>query len=261
MARVKMTNKKILTEAKQLRHHKHIAEPWKHQKSVSVVRSLIRPQAVSIRMNIADKINSGEYNRLEVSFRKALYPILEQVSTSNSEYTNRKVKGLFRSFYYKAFNLGVKTAMGSTAVSQHQMDNEDRRWMETFLRKEFDYWKNFMEDIKNGRGKLDYKRRLNMYVDTLRSAYNSGKVLHAPPNTVYDWVMHPGESCKHCLFLKNNSPYLKSNLPTIPSSGDTQCKSNCNCQLKPRVVSIVEYLKIKKTAKTRDALLRQLRAL
>jgi hypothetical protein len=181
-------------------------------------------------------------------------------ATNKTVPTSNKMKAVFRKYYYQAFSLG-KLEGGAVSLSLFpDLTLEDKRWVDSFLRKEFGFWKKFIDDISGGKGTLDYNKRLDMYVKTLRSAYISGKVLETPPNTVYYWEKSKAEHCPQCTYLAMHSPFTKANLPTIPGSGDTFCKSNCKCKMTPKTVSMLEYHKIAAGALPRDVLLRELRA-
>jgi hypothetical protein len=55
-----------------------------------------------------------------------------------------------------------------------------------------------------------------------------------------EWVLEPtADHCDDCLELAEGSPYLWSELPTVPG-GDVQCGSNCRCML--RDLETGEYL-------------------
>jgi len=282
------TLKELLTEAKNIGGHAATKTPWKHHgpiRSIAAIFSRGRHQALQ---DAGQRMTYAQFARLEAGFRREITKLFAGIS-SNQPATNRKMKKMFRSYYTEAFRLGLTAAKGGGRVSQLSM--EDKRWMETFLRKEFDYWKKFMEDarsstttkrvyppqeMKNGKlvqpdpidvpgtpdgKKLNFERRMEMYVQAFKSMYNSARIISSPPMTIYYWETTPAEHCVHCLYLASKSPFVKENLPSIPAAGDTKCRSNCHCHLRMKQVSMTEYLRIKQTAPTREELLRGLRAL
>lgn len=46
------------------------------------------------------------------------------------------------------------------------------------------------------------------------------------------WDLGVAEHCPDCLILNANSPYTVQTLPTYPAAGATQCKGNCQCNLR-----------------------------
>lgn len=282
------TLKELLTEAKNIGGHASAKTPWKHHGPIKSIAAIFSRGHHQTLQDIGQRRVYAEFVRLEAGFRRELTKLFAGIS-SNRPATNRKMKKMFRTYYTGAFTLGLTAAKGGGRRAQ--MSVEDKRWMETFLRKEFDYWKKFMEEarsstktkkfyppqeMKNGKlvqpdpiavpgapdkKKLNFEHRMEMYVQAFKSMYNSARIISSPPMTVYYWETTPAEHCTHCLYLAANGPYIKDNLPSIPASGDTKCRSNCRCHLRMRQVSMTEYLRIKQKTKTREELLRGLRAL
>jgi hypothetical protein len=46
------------------------------------------------------------------------------------------------------------------------------------------------------------------------------------------WDLGVAEHCPDCLILNANSPYTAQSIPTYPAAGTTQCKGNCQCNLR-----------------------------
>jgi hypothetical protein len=245
-----------LEEAKNIGAHAAAQNPWRHHAIVATVGAALRPGRHRALQDVGQRMVYPEFARLESRFRKDLTDVFNHLDT----YTNRRVKQLFRVNYTQAFKLGHHAANGGVGRPP-ELKPEDKKWLESFLRKEFDLWKKFMEDVKAKRGKLDYDRRKEMYVQALRSMYNSSRAMAAPPTTLYYWETTIAEHCPHCLYLASKGPFTKENLPTVPASGDTKCLSNCKCHLRIHNVSAAEYLRVKRNAPSREEILRGMRAL
>lgn len=248
--------KRQLTEAKSIGGHTATESPWKHHAIVATIRAAATPGRHQALLDVGQRIVYPRFARLEAQFRRDL----DDIFSNFSAYTSRRVKRIFRVAYTQAFQLGQLAATGSGANRLPALKPEDKRWLETFLRKEFDLWKKFMVDVKAGRGKLDYAKRKEMYVQALKSMYNSSRIIATPPMTLYYWETTPSEHCPHCLYLQSKSPFTKANLPTVPASGDTKCLSNCNCHLRIEHATVAKYLKVSKSAPSREELLRGMRA-
>lgn len=248
--------KQLLTEAKTIGDHAAAKNPWKHHAIVATIRAAVRPAKHQALLDVGQRVVYPRFARLEAQFRRDL----DDIFNNFSAYTVRRVRRIFRNAYTQAFQLGQLAAKGSGANRLPPLSQEDKRWLETFLQKEFKLWDKFMADVQAKRGKLDYKKRKEMYVMSLKSMYNSSRVVAAPPMTLYYWETTPSEHCPHCLYLQANSPFTKDNLPTIPASGDTQCLSNCNCHLRIEHATLAQYAKVKRNAPSREELLRQMRS-
>jgi hypothetical protein len=251
-----MTTRRILSEAKTIGDHASTKNPWKHHAIVATIGAALRPGKGQALRDVGQRMVYPRFARLEAAFRRELDVIFD----FHEDFNNRKMKRVFRTYYTKAFQLGHASDKGAFSSRLPELKPEDKRWLETFLTKEFGYWKKFIADVKAGKGKLDHEKRKEMYIMTLRSMYNSSRVIANPPTTIYWWDTTPAEHCPHCLYLQSKSPFTKENLPTVPASGDTKCLSNCRCHLRIEQVSAARYLQVKRKSLTRAELLRGMRA-
>lgn len=251
-----VTRKNNLHEAKNIRGHEKVKQPWRNSSIVASLGTLVNRRQHNVSAGIASKHHNAQFDSLQAAFKQELSVVFREIN-SGEDPSSKKMKKVFRKYYTMAFKMGLSAAKGR--VSPQNVSTEDSRWIESFLKKEFAYWKKFSKDMKSNTGRLSYERRLEMYVSTLRSMFTSAKVIHAPAHTVFHWVTTPGEKCTHCLFLERMSPYTKENIPTIPASGDTKCKSGCRCHLDVKTVSMAEYLSIKNKNVARNELLRMMR--
>lgn len=275
--------KQLLTEAKNIGDHSAAQRPWRTHAIAATVRAAVRPGHHQALLDAGQRVVYPRFARLEAQFRRDLDDIFKNIDV----YTVRRVRRIFRNAYTQAFQLAQLSATGSMSHALPPLKAEDKRWLETFLRKEFRLWDKFMADVRNASTtkmvprppingvpqsdgevvvpadpkKMDYDRRKEMYVQALTSMYNSSRVLATPPMTLYYWETTPSEHCEHCLYLQSKSPFIKENLPTVPKSGDTKCISNCNCHLRIKHVGVTEYLRVKAKAPSRETLLRGMRGL
>jgi hypothetical protein len=249
-----------LYEAKNLGGHHKLIKPWKHHGLGTTIKAIVRPGKFQALQDVGHRIVQGKFAGLETQFRHELDAAFATIGT-DAEASTRKMKQIFRTYYTKAFQMGQLASKGGLGTPTMALPAEDKRWLETFLRKEFEFWKKFLKDVKAKRGKMDYAKRKEMYIQALKAMYHSARVLSAPVTTLYYWQTHPAEHCSQCLYLSSKSPFTKENLPAIPAAGDTICKSNCQCHLQIRTVSAAKYLRVKRKAPTRQELLRGMRAL
>lgn len=250
--------KLVLTEAKNIGDHAATKTPWKHHGIMGSLTAVFSRGRHQVLYDVGQRVVYARFVRLEAQFRRELESLFQGIN----QHSSRKMKKVFRTFYYEAFKLGKLSAEGGyRGMSQVRLSEEDKRWLETFLRKEFDFWKKFTDDVKEKRGKLDYGRRKELYVQSLKAMYNSARIVSTPPTTLFYWETTPAEHCSHCLYLARKSPYTKDNLPAVPAAGDTKCKSNCRCHLRIEHASVTKYLRVKKNAPTRQQLQREMKAL
>jgi hypothetical protein len=253
--------------AKNLGKHVKAKDPWRSHAIVATISAALRPQRQQVQYDVGQRVTAAKYSRLELGFRKELGGLLARINPVNNnlatdlEPSSRFMKGVFRRFYTAAFLLGKDTMIGGLQGTARKMTPEDNKWLEAFLRKEYELWTKFMAQVRAGTTKMAPSRRVEMYVQTLRSMYNASKVLNSSPTALYHWETSPAEHCPQCLYLAQHGPYTKENIPTIPGSGDTVCHSNCKCHLRISHPSVVEYQRVKANSPTREELLKGMRAL
>lgn len=142
-----------------------------------------------------------------------------------------KAKALLRMGYEKAYRLGTDAG----GMSAFKLPAEDLKWLERARRAEYRFLDKFASDIVHARGSMSYKARANMYVDTMDSMFDAGRVDAFPAEgTLVYWELGAAESCGDCVELAMHSPYTPDELPTTPGAGATRCLSNCACSLRIR---------------------------
>jgi len=240
----------LLRSKKNIGRHAAVKTPWKHHGVFPSIKAIMQPGKTQMLHDVGQRFVYPKFAALETTFRKELDAHFD------SPKSGKVMKKTFRDAYTKAFQLGKLAASGGMGSILPAIGAEDKTWIEKFIDKEFNLWKKFLEDVKNKRGKMDYDKRREMYVRALNSMYHGARVIACPPMTLFYWKTSLAEHCPHCLYLQSKSPFIKENIPTLPASGDTQCRSNCKCHLQIVQVPVWKYMKIKKTAPTREELLR-----
>ena len=173
-----------------------------------------------------------KYKRLKEKFRNEGWELIENFLKGELKagQLRFRLKKLFKETYFRAYSLGME----ASGVPFVKPEKTDLSWLDGARKHEYQYLNSFLRDIETKSGKMDYKRRWEMYVNTLDFVYRAGKVEALPAQYVIDWIMTDAEHCESCLFLERHSPYTKWTLPCIPRDGTTRCLSNCRCYLRLR---------------------------
>jgi len=151
---------------------------------------------------MSGKITEDEFNKL-------------QQKTIKNHFTSAFLLG-------KQFNQNTETTL----------NDKERRMIVFQTTKEMDFMKRFASDIQNRTGKMDYKRRMNMYADGLDPMFRFADIAYLPENIEIQWVLGVTDKhCFDCLFFAARSPYTKKTLPGVPKSCNSGCLSNCLCRL------------------------------
>jgi hypothetical protein len=150
-------------------------------------------------------------------------------------------KTAIRDTYRQAFLLGKKAGGNLLTIKP----NEDK-----FLRDlridEFSYLRNFLGDMRDGKGVMDYTMRADYYAYALREVYWAGWV-HAnlSPLRQIRWVVGQTEHCEDCLRFNDSNRWYSADdfwhevgaRGYFPQSGKLACKGRyCQCSLEDRII-------------------------
>jgi len=132
-----------------------------------------------------------------------------------------------------AFRLGVKAAglVGPTGGTA-QLTPHERRWIKSYLREELKHWDGFLGDVVIGQSWQKTMTRVRNYARTIKSAYESARVLSVGTDVVIHWELESNNPCPDCKLLSKYSPYTADTLPTTPKGGQTRCLAYCYCSLR-----------------------------
>jgi len=138
---------------------------------------------------------------------------------------------------------------------------QEEAWLKSAVAHEMRFLNKFLDSIVEDTGKMPLIQRVSMYVKSLRSCYESARVIALPPNVLIHWVgPHDKKSCPGCTYLFEAGTFTKFTLPTVPAAGMTPCLSNCRDRLLVRRVTPGEVAEAEEALpKSRDAMLRDLR--
>ncbi len=183
--------------------------------------------------------------RYREAMRKEFQGLTRQLAdgkiTKNQFITRSRT--LFKAGYEKAYRLGTD-ASGLDFV---KLPSEDLAWLKRVRSSEYKFLNKFADDIIAGKGFMSYDDRASMYIDSIDSTFDAGRVDGYPnEGTKIYWELSPSENCGDCIDLAMNSPYTPDTLPTTPRAGGTMCLSRCNCHLRiryDRPTSIPLYVK------------------
>jgi len=173
---------------------------------------------------------------------RALLTTYEQAKTKNPVRFKADMQKQQRHAMEQAFTAGVR-ASGKKVTTQ--LSAKDSAYLKSAISHEMRYFNKFMNDITAGKGRMGYRRRLDMYSDALEAIFQAGRVIGMPDNIKIYWVgPNDGNTCESCRYLIKNSPYTKYTLPTQPRSGATICLTRCRDRLLLSVVPYAEWLKM-----------------
>lgn len=117
------------------------------------------------------------------------------------------------------------------------LGKRDLGWLERQVKDEYEYLKNFRQDIEKDNLVDNFpdalRSRAELYGDADGGIYEAGVTSAMPEDILIWWKLGIPATfhCEDCPELADGSPYTIDTLPTFPGSGDTQCLTNCYCTL------------------------------
>lgn len=179
----------------------------------------------------------NSYAALKQSVASDLHQLLvdvlgKRISSGTFEH---RMKATLRGVYRQAFRLGMQAA-GWPPGAEVPVDS---KWLTSFQREEWGFVRKFADSLRDGTGRMNPSRRMQLYVNTIDAIYSAGKIQAQSDETLISWNLTESEHCEDCVALAMNSPYTKETLPTQPRAGfgtgklntGTRCGSNCKCYL------------------------------
>jgi len=142
-----------------------------------------------------------------------------------------------------------------------KLSHGDDTWLKSAMAHESRFLTKFLDAIISGDYKMPLPRRADMYVDALKSFYESARIIAFPANVLITWYGPMDKrKCVSCDYIIENNPYVKHNLPTTPRSGLTICLTNCRDRLLVRRVEPIEAKEaLEEAPKARSGYIKDLR--
>lgn len=169
------------------------------------------------------------------------------------------MKMAWRDVFMAGIRASGKPPTGPGTKSLVYLAKGDDKWLKGAVQHEMRYLNGFMRAVIDQTYKMSLDRRVEMYVRTLESFYDSARVIGMPSDVVFHWSGPWDErSCKGCDYLFQHNPYTKATLPTVPRAGLTPCLSNCRDRLLIRRVGAAAVAKVEAESKTREQHVRAL---
>ncbi|PKP53830.1 MAG: hypothetical protein CVT92_02540 [Bacteroidetes bacterium HGW-Bacteroidetes-1] len=156
------------------------------------------------------------------SYKKELFRNMNALMSGKitEDEFNKLQQKTIKNHFTTAFLLGKRFNQNTETT----LNDKERRMIVFQTTKEMDFMKRFAVDIQNRTGKMDYKRRMNMYADGLDPMFRFADIAYLPENIEIQWVLGVTDKhCFDCLFFAAKSPYTKKTLPGVPKSCNSRC--------------------------------------
>lgn len=227
--------------------------------AVAVALRDMHPKAYLAQRQVSQKRALRQFDRLAQIYSTALDILVIRAKEGDNSAKRAPLK-LMNKMYREAFSCGLMAGGRPVLSTGVYLTPKDEKWVASAVTDEAKYWRKFMQDVLAGSGRMTHERRKEMYVRTLRSLYESGKVKALPEQVLLYWVINSHkENCPECQFMAENGPYTKETLPITPRSGATSCKSNCGCHIMVKHVDALEYTRVKIRLSSKKELLARLK--
>lgn len=195
---------------------------------------------------------SKELDKIVDNLETALIAMIVKFKAGSITFTTVKTRSsiALKSATEQAFQLGVKAAGLVTPKGGLITPTKGERiWLASYLREELKYWNRFLDGIRTATDR-QIATRVQNYCSTVRSAYESGRVLSVGDQVVIFWELESANPCPDCMFLSRHAPYTAETLPTVPKGGQTRCLAYCYCSLRIVKTTEKEVSSVKRKNKT-----------
>lgn len=139
---------------------------------------------------------------------------------------------LMRRAWKTVFLAGLRSGGLPGTTATQGIPQEDAKFLKGAVAHEMRFLNKFLDAVVEGAGKMPYPRRVQMYIDTLTSFYESARVMSLPATSIIRWTGPEDKvTCASCRYLFDHNVYTRVTLPTTPRSGVSLCLSNCRDRL------------------------------
>ena len=224
---------------------------YESKKSVGSMRGRIPPTHPLLSPHGQPHIDTARsathgLKTIEGHYRSHLTNLLKRFhrNLKNRARAERDGETLIRSYFQKAYFYGLRIQAGHPDTPYaFSLTPSQQTYLRNASAEEVGYFNTFLRQFQlDARLRQDPSARVAAYSRTLDGIAAAGALAATPDLTIIQWKVNPlAESCTGCLWLGANGPYTRENLPTTPRAGDTQCFSNCKCELVMETVSRSEY--------------------
>jgi hypothetical protein len=179
----------------------------------------------------------ARYTRLEKQFRQELKRAWERVKPENE----RSLREFERWFKRKLQEYQAETYLIAKRIrgDYTPLTQEELRFLHGRYSEQMKYFRRFIEDVRAGRGRMNYALRLDLYAKDLWGIYQSafwrGQVYTVGRR--YLWKLSEAEHCEDCVKRAAESQakggYTWEELVELglPGEGKTRCLNNCKCTI------------------------------
>lgn len=253
----------VLTELQRIAESKALAtaSPPTSDKELKV-KTLQKQRRFKASQRAHSKAAAKSLDKEIESLNKYLLFQLKQVKSGelSKRRAQSKASIAFKDALAKAYKLGMKSVgMVNPTGRLADLDKNEEKWIASYFREEFGYFKKFLRQVNNQTDKqLIY--RVGLYSSAVRSVYESARVLTVGPNVIITWVLQSDDPCPDCRLIARYNPYLVDLLPTTPKAGSTRCRSNCYCVIRIDLASPAEIQRVRKKHIKSSTLLRRIKS-
>lgn len=152
----------------------------------------------------------------------------------------KKAVAIMKPAWKRVFEAGVRATgikgegIGSTGAGAPLvlLEPEDEKWLRSAMQHEMRFLNGMLNAVENQTYKMPLPRRVQMYVRTMESFYDSARAIGLPATVMIHWHgKNDDRTCVGCKYMFEHSPFTKKTLPTVPRAGMTPCLSNCRDRL------------------------------
>lgn len=184
-------------------------------------------------------IEIPRYAGIERSFSNQAQTVVAQFQ--NGALTRPQAMNLFREHLQEAETAVFVAGRRARGHASLEITEAEAAMLAGRHSRNMRYFSGFLDDVQEGRGRMNYGKRADLYAKSLWSLYTRGETTdwEEPENQTarYYWIMDPdAEHCKDCLDRarksRDNDGFSWDELIELGWPGEnTVCMVNCRCHI------------------------------
>jgi hypothetical protein len=212
------------------------------------IQAMTQPDAFKLARKSGVTMGRRKLSEVQRHVRRQLKTWLTRFlnGTIDEDQLRERSVRLMKNAWRDVFRAGVKAAgiKGLARGVPPELTQDDTRWLRSAMQHEMRFLNGMLRAVIDETYVMPLPRRVELYVRTLESFYDSARVIGLPATMLIHWSEPKDEKvCASCVYLYEQSPYTKATLPTTPRSGATLCVCLLDCRV--RVLTRLGWRQVK----------------
>ncbi len=222
------------------------------------------PEAFASARKRGQTVGKRKLKKVQNETRDSLTALIAKYINGDIEESKfrKQARNLMKTAWKDVYLAGLRAGglSSDSETKQVKLGPGDDRWLKSAMQHEMRFLNKFLTAIVDETYKMALPRRIDMYVTTLESAYDSARVMALPATALLYWTGPRDKiTCPSCRYMYVNSPFTKFSIPLTPRNGGTICMTNCRDRLMVRSATMKKVKEREAELPARSTMINHLR--